>query len=265
MVTQWLRVMLVLACYLLPVATTGQAVETEEVEANPMSTITPTHGATSPELTHTVQDIINYTNRFRQAEGLREVKSNPQLMKAAHDFATFMASTGTYGHTADGRSPAERAKQHGYDPCIIAENIAYQYRTSGFTSEELARELFEGWKHSPDHRKNMLDPGVTETGVGVAQSEQTGYYYAVQMFGRLTTEMMEFQITNHTDTSVSYTMGGQTFPLQPRSTRTHQQCQPTEITFQWPGRQEQTTVQPQHGDQYTIMQEASGRFILQKA
>ena len=40
----------------------------------------------------------------------------------------------------------------------------------------------------------MLDPAVTETGVGVARSERTGDYYGVQMFGRPTTEMMEFQI-----------------------------------------------------------------------
>jgi uncharacterized protein YkwD len=265
MVMRWLGVMLVLGCCLLPTAATGQGVDINEVESKTISPTTPTHGATSPELANTIQDIINATNRFRQVEGLREVKPNPQLMAAAHDFATFMARTGTYGHSADGRSPAERAKQHGYDPCIISENIAYQYRTSGFTSAELARALFEGWKHSSDHRKNMLDPAVTETGVGVARSERTGYYYAVQMFGHPTTEMMEFQITNQTDTPISYTMDGHTFPLPPRSTRTHQQCQPAEIIVHWPGTQEQITVRPQHEDQYTIVQEANGRFTVQKA
>jgi hypothetical protein len=111
----------------------------------------------------------------------------------------------------------------------------------------------------------MLDPAVTETGMGVARGERTGYYYAVQMFGHPTTEMMEFQITNYTDTSVSYTMDGHTFPLPPRSTRTHQQCQPAEIIVHWPGTQEQITVRPQHGDQYTIVQEPNGRFTVQKA
>ena len=265
MVKRWLRILLVFRCCLLLAAAIGQAVEKDEVESKIMSTNTPTHGATSPGHTNTVQNIINYTNSFRRAEGLREVKPNPQLMEAAQDFATFMASTGKYGHTADGSSPAERAKQYSYDPCIISENIAYQYRTAGFTSTELARAVFEGWKHSPDHRKNMLDPAVTETGVGVARSERTGYYYAVQMFGRPTTEMIEFQITNHTHTPISYAIGGQTFPLPPRSMRMHQQCQPAEIIVQWPGTQEPTTVQPQHGDHYTIVQEASERFTLKKA
>jgi uncharacterized protein YkwD len=264
MVKRWLCIVLILGCCLLPMAATGQAVEKREAESNTMSTTNPTKGSASPELVNTVQDIINHTNSFRQAEGLPEVKSNRQLMEAAQEFAQFMASTDRYGHTADGSTPAERAKQYGYNPCIISENIAYQYRTSGFTSEELAREFVQGWQESPEHRKNMLNPAVTETGVGVDRSEQTGYYYAVQMFGRPPTEMIEFQITNRTDTPITYAMDGQTFPLPPRSTRTHQQCQSAEISFQWPGKPEQTEVQPQPGDHYTIIQENGGAFRLQK-
>ena len=264
MVKQWLLIVLVLGCCLPPAAATGQAVEKDEAESKTISTTKPTEGATSPGLATTVQDIISRTNSFRQAEGLRAFEPSPQLMEAAQEFAQFMASTDQYGHTADGRRPADRAKQHGYDYCIIAENIAYQHRTSGFTSEELAREFFEGWKESPDHRKNMLDSAVTETGVAVAQSEKTSYYYAVQMFGRPKTETIEFQVTNHADTPIPYAIEGQTFTLPPRSTRTHQQCRPAEITFQWPGKQEQTTVQPQHGVHYTIVQGDAGLFRLQK-
>ena len=264
MMTTWLCIVLVLGCCLLPVAATGQAVKKDETESQKMSPTDPANGATSLELADTVQDIINRTNNFRQAEGLQEVKPNPQLMEAAQGFAHFMASTDQYGHTADGSTPAERAKLHGYNPCIISENIAYQYRTSGFTSEELAHEFVQGWQESPEHRKNMLDPAVTEVGVGVARSEQTGYYFAVQMFGRPQTEMIEFQITNRTGTPISYALGGQSFPLPPRSTRTHQQCQPAEITFQWPGKQGQSVVQPQPGDHYTIVQEHAGAFSLQK-
>jgi uncharacterized protein YkwD len=261
---QRLLIVLVLGWCLLTAAATGQAVAKDEVESKTISTTKPTQGSASPELANTVQDIISRTNSFRQAEGLREVESSPQLMEAARDFAQFMASTDKYGHAADGRHPADRAKQHGYDYCIIAENIAYQHRTSGFTSEELAREFFQGWKESPDHRKNMLNSAVTETGVAVAQSEKTGYYYAVQMFGRPQTETIEFQVTNRTDTLIPYAIEDQTLSLPPRATRTHQQCRLVEITFQWPGKQERTTVQPQPGDHYTIVQDDAGAFRLQK-
>ena len=57
---------------------------------------------------------------------------------------------------------------------------------------------------------------------------------------------------------------GSRAPLPPRSTRTHRQCQPAEIIVQWLGTQEQRIVHPQHGDQYTIVQEASERFTIQK-
>ena len=40
--------------------------------------------------------------------------------------------------------------------------------SSGFTPKELADGFLEGWKQSPGHRKNMLDPDVTQIGVGVA-------------------------------------------------------------------------------------------------
>jgi uncharacterized protein YkwD len=72
-----------------------------------------------------VEHLINRTNAFRQQEGRPPVASNPQLA-AAHDFATFMARTDRLSHTADGRTPEARAKTHGYDPCLIAENIAAQ-------------------------------------------------------------------------------------------------------------------------------------------
>jgi uncharacterized protein YkwD len=116
MVMRWLGVMLVLGCCLLPMAATGQAVDINEVESKTTSPTTPAHGATSPELANTSQDIINAMNRFRQVEGPWEVKPNPQLMAAAHDFATFMARTGTYGHSAapdTGGAPAAAAAADG--------------------------------------------------------------------------------------------------------------------------------------------------------
>jgi uncharacterized protein YkwD len=57
------------------------------------------------------------------AEGCWKVALSPQLMEAAQDFAKFMASTDKYGHIAGSR-PAAWAKQHGYNYCIISENIA---------------------------------------------------------------------------------------------------------------------------------------------
>lgn len=102
-----------------------------------------------------------------------------------------------------------------------SENIAYQYSSTGLTTAELAEAFFEGWKQSAEHRKNMLDADATETGLAVAQSDQTSYYYAVQMFGRPSSQRIEFQIVNRSAAAISYEIGGRPFTLPPQYTRTH--------------------------------------------
>jgi uncharacterized protein YkwD len=247
----WLTLVFAMGWALLPRAASVQAAETR------------TAGAPSPDLADVVEHLISRTHAFRQQEGRPPVAPNPQLTAAAQDFATFMARTGQFSHTADGQTPEVRAKAHGYDPCLIAENIAYQHHSGGFTTEALAQGFFQGWQHSPSHRENLLDPAVTETGVGVAQSQQTGAYYAVQLFGRPMSQAIEFQITNHTDTTITYAVDGQVFPLPLRTTRTHQQCRPPEVTFQWPGMQEPTTVHPNQGDRYSIVRGDAGDFRVE--
>jgi hypothetical protein len=83
------------------------------------------------------------------------------------------------------------------------------------------------------------------------------------LFGRPMSQAIEFQITNHTDTTITYAVGGQVFPLPPRTTRTHQQCRPPEVTFQWPGMQEPTTVHPDQGDRYSIVRGDAGAFRVE--
>jgi uncharacterized protein YkwD len=252
MVHRWvLLVGLALGWLLVPAVISAQAAQTR------------TSGDQSPDLADVVERLISRTNAFRQQEGLPPVAPNPQLSATAQDSATFMARTGQLSHTADGQSPEARAKAHGYDPCLIAENIASQHNPAGFPTEALAEGFVQGWQHSPDHRKHLLDPAVTETGVGVAQREQTGAYYAVQLFGRPMSQRIEFQTTNHTDATITYAIDGQTFPLPPRTTRTHQQCRPPEVTFQWPGTQEQKTVHPNHGDRYTIVRGDAGALRVE--
>jgi uncharacterized protein YkwD len=248
---QWLTLVFAIGWALLPRVASAQAAELR------------TAGDQSPDLADVVERLISRTNAFRQQEGRPPVAPNPQLTAAAQDFAAFMARTGQLSHTADGQTPEARAKAHGYDPCLIAENIAYQHNPAGFTTEALAEGFFQGWQQSPDHRKNLLDPAVTETGVGVAGSGQTGAYYAVQLFGRPMSQQIEFHVTNHTDTTIRYAIESQTFPLPPRATRTHQLCRPAEVTFHWPGTPERKTVHPSHGERYTIVRADAGAFRLE--
>src|SRR5271157_3692705 len=135
----------------------------------------------SPDLDVVARLIFEQTNRFRTGEGRSELRPNSQLAATASDLAEFMAKTDKYGHNANGSEPPQRAKKHGYEYCLVAENIAYFARTTGFTSDELAGALVEGWKKSPPHRKNLLDPDALEVGNAVAYSTKSGKYYAVQV------------------------------------------------------------------------------------
>lgn len=128
--------------------------------------------------------IVEGTNRFRHEQGVGAVRPDSTLDRTAREFAAYLARTDRFDHEADGRTPAIRARAHGYDYCLVAENIAYQFDSRGFSTSALAQGLVQGWKDSPGHRRNMLDARVIDTGVAVVQSRHSGRFYAVQMFGR---------------------------------------------------------------------------------
>lgn len=208
--------------------------------------------AKRPALADVSKRIIDLTNTFRQNESLPRVEPDDQLAKPARYFADFMARTDQYGHSADGQTPAARARKFGYAYCIIAENIAYVYSSAGFTADDLAHRLFTGWRNSPGHRKNMLDPNVTETAVSIAHSAKTGHYYAVQLFGRPKSESIEFKVENRAGIEVEYVLDGQTFALPPRVTRTHQGCKPFELAFRG------EATQPTNGQRLVVVNDQEG-------
>jgi uncharacterized protein YkwD len=199
--------------------------------------------------------IAEETNSFRKAHGLPPLEANEALGATAQKFAEYMARTGRYGHTVDGKQPAERIAAQGYAYCGVGENIAYTYRSTGFSASELGHTLVQGWIDSPPHRKNLLDPSFVELGVGLAQSAETGYYYAVQNFGRPKSATVEFSVANESTESVRYSVGSESFTIEPRYTRTHRLCREPALDFSLPGRRTRsraTKFTPETGDRFTI-------------
>lgn len=137
-----------------------------------------------PDTGQAEKRVIEDTNAFRGEQGQHRLKADETLAATAQRFADYMARTGHYAHDADGRTPGQRLRAAGYDYCMVAENIAYAYDSRGFRTPQLVDKLVDGWKASPGHRRNMLDPEATVTGVAIALSPKNGYYYAVQMFAR---------------------------------------------------------------------------------
>jgi len=209
-----------------------------------------------PDLKLVAKLILTQTNDFRKSEKREKVVTQAQLQETAQYFADYMAKTNKYGHAADESQPHERAGKHGYVYCIVSENIGYAFNSSGFSAEKLSSEFAEGWEKSPPHRKNMLDPDVTEIGIAVARSEETGYYFGVQMFGRPKSAVIQFDVANKTDTKLEYKLGAKAFPLPPGVTRTHQICRPLDLIFRWPEtEQDVPALRPKPGDKITITRE----------
>ena len=180
----------------------------------------------APDLEATARLIIEKTNQFRRDQGRTALKTSPRLEATARDFAAFMARTDKYGHDADGSQPDDRVKKHEYEYCIVAENIAYEFNSEGSPPTSWPRKFVEGWKKSPGHRKNMLDPDLLELGMAVAHSEKSDKYYAVQVFGRPKSAEISFEIVNESGATFEYQLGDETLTLEPRYTRTHEFCRP---------------------------------------
>jgi hypothetical protein len=180
-----------------------------------------------------------------------------------------MAQTDKYGHTADGKDPGKRTTTAGYKFCIIAENIAYEFRSDGFTTEQLAKSLMNAWENSPEHRKNLLDSDIYDIGVGVAHSAATGRYYAVQEFGRPRSMVIKFTLVNQTDQEVHYSVDDKTFALPTDYTQVHEVCRPPALRLGAGDNRETAAkaalVHPQNGERFIVRKDDSGRLSVEKA
>ncbi len=204
--------------------------------------------AETPDPARVMAIVIEGTNRFRQEQRLAAVEADSKLAATARDFADFMASTDKFSHAADGSEPSARARRHGYEYCLVSENIGYQFRSDGFkTAADLADGFVEGWKRSPGHRKNLLDRDATDIGVAVARSPKTGRYYGVQVFGRPASRMIEFAVANESGERVEYRIGSAEYRLPGRTVRTHRECVAEPVGFNG------KALKPENGDRFAII------------
>lgn len=149
--------------YFVQVAKTGKRTSNYRLSlaATPISSSGTTTSApsTNPSIASIVSQIVSLTNNFRQQNGLSPVTLNNQLTNAAQAHTENMAFQDFVSHTgADGSSVAQRVTATGYGWSVVAENIAAGHQT--------AAEVVQGWINSDGHRANLLNPNVTEVGIG---------------------------------------------------------------------------------------------------
>lgn len=185
-----------------------------------------------PDLPQSEQVIIEMTNAFRREQKLAPVKPNAALTAAARAFARYLAETGRFGHTVDGRQPADRTKAAGYKHCIVAENLAMNQDSRGFETRALAGQAVTGWQNSPPHRAAMLNPHVTEIGVGIVRAPDAApKFLSVQLFGRPDSLKYSFRVENLSEVTVRYTFRGEPIDVPKRSSVTQTECVGDVLTF----------------------------------
>jgi hypothetical protein len=131
----------------------------------------------------TKSSLISLLNQDRIEQGLAPLKENPLLDKAAFLKAKDMLTKDYFSHySPDGKSPWYWIKAANYRFRRAGENLGI-----GFLDSE---EIYEAWKNSPSHRRNLFDPSYKEIGIAVLNGDFKGNEatVVVQLFGSPETE-----------------------------------------------------------------------------
>lgn len=112
--------------------------------------------------------ILTAMNRERKAHGLRPLRLNEKLSKAAFDRIEDMFAKSYFAHVSpDGLEPFVWAQARGYRYRLIGENLAVGYRGTA---------VVDGWMKSRGHRENILQRGFDEVGIAIVDgAPQRGY------------------------------------------------------------------------------------------
>ena len=111
------------------------------------------------------RDLIN---QYRRDKGLKPLKLNAELTKAAKAQARDLARWDRISHYgSDGSNPWDRVKRAGYKARLAAENVG--------TGQISFQEVLRGWKDSPGHNKNLLISDAEHMGIALVQDNKTEF------------------------------------------------------------------------------------------
>ena len=134
--------------------------------------------------------VLCLMNAERTARGLKRLRAQPDLAKAAGRFARQMVRDRFFDHTSPGGSTmVSRIKATSYlrDAVrwTVGENLAW-----GTGTKATPQATVDAWMHSADDRANLLDRDFAEVGIGIAagapaelQADEAGGTYVTD-FGR---------------------------------------------------------------------------------
>lgn len=124
-------------------------------------------------------EIFNATNAERQKQGLPALKRNSTANKYARSKSLEMLNLNYFDHNSPKNGYIQDiAKRDGWKYSRIGENIYTM--TGGQASSVSGASITNSWMNSEGHRKNILNSGYTDIGIGV--TFRNGKLYATQIF-----------------------------------------------------------------------------------
>ena len=135
--------------------------------------------------------IVQLVNQERKSVAVASLTLDTFLLKAADDHAKNIAKEQTLTHEQKNSkkvNPKDRVYFYGgNDFSLVGENLLFTGIKNQIYSNEdldaLALKIFELWKKSPNHLKNMINPKYTFTEIGFSIDSENKKIYVVQLFG----------------------------------------------------------------------------------
>ena len=111
-------------------------------------------------------------NKIRRDRGLRAFCVDPKLTRAAEAHSQDMLARNYFNHNTKGNGLTfdQSIEREGYNYRTAGENIAWGSGSLGNPSS-----IMRGWMKSDGHRKNILNKGFREVGIGAAEGTYQGY------------------------------------------------------------------------------------------
>jgi uncharacterized protein YkwD len=113
-------------------------------------------------------------NQQRTSRGLARLREQHALTGVAGDYARQMVRQRFFDHVSPGGSTMSERIKHttyldGRRGWSLGENLAW-----GSGSLATPAQIVDAWMHSAGHRRNILDGGFREIGIGIALGSPTG-------------------------------------------------------------------------------------------
>lgn len=124
------------------------------------------------------RDIVTYVNEERMKRGIRPLRVNPILVKAAEMRARVIMKHQNFSH----HDPYEGIQLDTVLP-LLKYPFSWASENIGM-GDTTGRTFVNGFMNSPSHKANLLNPELVETGVAVQSGPYKQYYVtiAVQLF-----------------------------------------------------------------------------------